>query len=217
MRPNRLRELFAQKKPAVVAWMSFASSYAAEVIGHSGVDAVTLDLQHGPIYLDAALPMLQAISATPAMPMVRCSGNNFAEIGKLLDAGAYSVICPLIEDAEDARRFVAACRYPPHGTRSHGPTRGLLYGGPDYWFKANETIVTWGMIETPQSLKNINGLKTLEFFATGNDLILITNYRGADPQTNGNTAGSRGVGGFGFDYGTLAIPIGVNFGLRAGF
>jgi len=162
MRPNRLRELFAQKKPAVVAWMSFASSYAAEVIGHSGVDAVTLDLQHGPIYLDAALPMLQAISATPAMPMVRCSGNNFAEIGKLLDAGAYSVICPLIEDAEDARRFVAACRYPPHGTRSHGPTRGLLYGGPDYWFKANETIVTWGMIETPQSLKNLDAICSVE-------------------------------------------------------
>jgi hypothetical protein len=52
---------------------------------------------------------------------------------------------------------------------------------------------------------------------TGNDLILITNYRGTDPQVNGNTAGSRGVGGFGFDYGTLPTPLGLNFGLRAGF
>ena len=83
------------------------------------------------------------------------------------------------------------------------------------WLRLADMTLSYGF--TPQALKNINGLKTFELFATGNDLILITNYRGADPQTNGNTAGSRGVGGFGFDYGTLAIPIGVNFGLRAGF
>ncbi|MGL6268285.1 MAG: hypothetical protein ACRC2O_10160 [Chitinophagaceae bacterium] len=52
---------------------------------------------------------------------------------------------------------------------------------------------------------------------TANDLILITNYSGADPAVNGNTAGTRGVGAFGFDYGTLSTPIGVNFGVRVGF
>ena len=52
---------------------------------------------------------------------------------------------------------------------------------------------------------------------TANDLVLITNYTGGDPSVNGNTAGANGVGGFGFDYGTLATPIAVNFGLRAGF
>jgi hypothetical protein len=54
-------------------------------------------------------------------------------------------------------------------------------------------------------------------FVTGNDLVLFSNYGGADPVSNGNTASSRGVGGFGFDYGNLPTPIGVNFGLRANF
>lgn len=140
----------------MVGWMAFGNPYAAEFLGHCGFDAVAIDLQHGPLFLDTAIPMLQAISASPAMPMVRCSGNNFSEIGKLLDAGAYSIICPLIEGAADARQFVQACRYPPLGTRSYGPTRGFLYGGPDYFEHANQTIVTWAMIETPQSLRALD-------------------------------------------------------------
>ena len=63
----------------------------------------------------------------------------------------------------------------------------------------------------------IKGVKNLGFFVTCNDLILLTNYSGADPAVNGNTANGRGVGGFGFDYGTLPSPISVNFGIRASF
>lgn len=66
-------------------------------------------------------------------------------------------------------------------------------------------------------LRKIKALKTLSFFVTANDLVLITNYTGGDPSVNGNTAGANGVGGFGFDYGTLATPLAINFGLRAGF
>jgi len=54
-------------------------------------------------------------------------------------------------------------------------------------------------------------------FITVNDLVMITNYYGADPQVNGNTAGSRGVGGFGFDYGNVGTPVSVNVGFRANF
>ena len=70
----------------------------------------------------------------------------------------------------------------------------------------------------PTSVINkLKGLKGLSVFATGNDLILITNYRGSDPAVNGVTAGSKGVGGYGFDYGNLPTPMSVNFGLRANF
>jgi hypothetical protein len=70
----------------------------------------------------------------------------------------------------------------------------------------------------PSRMSNkIKGLKNLGIFATGNDLILITNYSGADPGVNANTAGTRGVGAFGFDYGTLPAPISLNFGIRASF
>lgn len=83
------------------------------------------------------------------------------------------------------------------------------------WLRLRD--VTLSYVFNPRPIKDFNSLKSLELFVTGNDLFLFTNYTGADPQVNGNTAGSRGVGGFGFDYGTLAIPISVNFGLRAGF
>lgn len=70
----------------------------------------------------------------------------------------------------------------------------------------------------PQSIiRKWKFIKSLGIFGTGNDLLIITNYRGADPSVNGNTAGSTGVGAFGFDYGTLPAPVSVNFGLRAGF
>ena len=162
MRANKLHAMFAAKQTATSGWMSFSSTYAAEVLGHSGFDAVVIDLQHGPFYLDAAIPLMQAISATPAVPLARCSGNDFAEINKLLDGGAYGIICPMIETVEDAKRFVSACRYPPQGTRSFGPTRGLLYGGADYFQHANKEILTWGMIETPQAMQNLDAICAVE-------------------------------------------------------
>ncbi|MEN9316507.1 MAG: hypothetical protein RIS35_2900, partial [Pseudomonadota bacterium] len=156
MKPHRLRERFAARQTAAGGWLSFNSPYAAEVMGHAGFDAVVVDLQHGPLYLDAAVPMLQALSSTPATPMARCTQNDFGEINKLLDSGAYGIICPMIDSADDARRFVDACRYPPMGRRSFGPTRGMLYGGPDYFEHANDTIVAYAMIETPDGLKNLD-------------------------------------------------------------
>jgi 4-hydroxy-2-oxoheptanedioate aldolase len=158
MRPNKLKEMFVSKTPALGGWMGFGSPFAAEVMGFSDVDAVVVDLQHGPIYLDSAVPMLQAISASPAMPMARLSVNQFFEINKLLDAGAYGLICPLVNSHKDAEHFVSACRYPPLGTRSFGPARGVLYGGPDYFEHANDNIVKLAMIETRDGMKNLDSI-----------------------------------------------------------
>lgn len=158
MRPNRLREMFAARQTALGGWLAINSPYGAEVMGHAGYDAVVVDLQHGPLYLDAAVPMLQALSSTGATPLARSSANNFFEINKLLDAGAYGIVCPMIDTAADARAFVDACRYPPQGRRSFGPTRGTLYGGPDYFEHANDTIVAYGMVETPEGLANLDAI-----------------------------------------------------------
>lgn len=154
MRKSLLKQLGNQQKPAINAWVSSDSSYIAEVLGHCGFDAVTVDLQHGQFGIDAIPKMLQAISATPAMPWVRCSSNNMAEINKLLDMGAYGVICPMIETVEQAKELVDAARYAPLGRRSFGPARGVLYGGSDYLDQANEEIIVLAMIETPLGLQN---------------------------------------------------------------
>ncbi|MFT3824049.1 MAG: SusC/RagA family TonB-linked outer membrane protein [Chitinophagaceae bacterium] len=83
------------------------------------------------------------------------------------------------------------------------------------WFRLRDITLSYTFPET--LTRKVKFVKNLGVFATGNDLILITNYSGADPSANGNTAGTRGVGAFGFDYGKLPTPISVNVGLRATF
>lgn len=80
------------------------------------------------------------------------------------------------------------------------------------WFRVRDISISYSFKNTV-----VRGLSSLSAFATVNDLILITNYTGADPQVNGNTAGSRGVGAFGFDFGTLPNPISINVGIRTSF
>ena len=158
MRPNRLRDVLASGATASPAGCRPTAAYLAEVQSYCGYDAVTVDLQHGMFGLDRAVTLLQAVSAGPATPLARCPSHDPATIGKLLDAGAYGIICPAIDDAAQAAAFVRACRYPPAGTRSFGPSRGLLYGGPDYLAHADETILTLAMVESVESLANLEAI-----------------------------------------------------------
>ena len=158
MRENTIRRLKAAGKPILNAWLSSASPYAAEVVAHLDFDAVTIDCQHGMIGFEGAIGMLQAISTGQAIPFVRPSRNDAAEIMRFLDAGAYGVICPMISTGQQAAELVAACRYPPHGSRSFGPARGLTYGGTDYQAHANTEIVVLAMIETAEGLDNLDAI-----------------------------------------------------------
>jgi len=158
MRPNKLRQMHRDGRPIVNAWLSIPSAYASEVACHTGVDAATVDCQHGMVGFSDAIAMFQAIGTTDAVPMVRPSANDPAQIMRFLDAGAYGVICPMISTAGQAAQLVAACRYPPVGTRSFGPARGALYGGPDYFERANEEILVLAMIETREALANLDAI-----------------------------------------------------------
>lgn len=158
MRSNPLKELFASKKTALVAWQQVPAPLVGELLGYSGVDAVCLDMQHSPIFVETAVPIMQAICATSATPMVRVSANSFQEINRVLDNGAYGVIAPLINTEADAREFMRACLYPPLGERSWGAPRGVMYGGEDYFEHANDTILKLAMIETRQGLQNLEAI-----------------------------------------------------------
>ncbi len=146
MRRNVLKQMLAEKTAILNAWLSIPSGYLAEGAGHQGFHCVTVDLQHGMIGFDSAVGMLQAIASTPAVPLVRSPAQTPDEIMHLLDAGAYGVICPMVSTPEDAAGLVSACRYPPEGSRSFGPARGKLYGGADYFDKANAEILAIPMI-----------------------------------------------------------------------
>ena len=162
MRENLLRSLWQQETYAVNGWLSLPATFSAEVMSHQGWDSLTIDLQHGLIDYQIAVGMLQAISTTRTVPLVRVPWLDPAIIMKVLDAGAYGVICPMINSAAEAREFVAACRYPPSGIRSCGPIRANLYAGPDYVDNANRTIITMAMIETRAGLGNLEEILSIE-------------------------------------------------------
>ena len=98
--------------------------------------------------------MLPAISNSDATPLVRVPWNEPYEIMKALDAGAYGVIIPMVNNRKEAEQAVMACRYPPLGNRSFGPIRGALYGGRGYALEANDQIACIAMIETAEGIAN---------------------------------------------------------------
>lgn len=161
-RANTVKQRLVEGGRAVNAWCSIGNSYTAEVIAQLGFDSVTIDLQHGAIDYMQAFAMLQAVSTGPSLPMVRVPWNDPAILMKLLDAGAMGVICPMINTAEDARRFVGACRYPPLGYRSFGPNRAVQYAGADYWQSANREVLLLAMIETRAGVENLQSILEVE-------------------------------------------------------
>ncbi len=162
MRSNRLREIWKTGAAAVNGWLAIPNSFSAETMAHQGWDTLTIDLQHGVVDYPAMVTMLQAISTTPTVPVVRVPWLEPGILMKTLDAGAYGVICPMVNTREDAQRLVAYTHYAPQGTRSYGPVRALLYGGPDYAQHANDTIVTFAMIETAAALDNLDDILSVE-------------------------------------------------------
>jgi 4-hydroxy-2-oxoheptanedioate aldolase len=158
MRPNRLREIWAAGGAVVNGWLAIPNSFSAETMAHQGWDSLTIDLQHGVVDYQAMVTMLQAVSTTDTVPVVRVPWLEPGILMKTLDAGAYGVICPMVNTREDAQKLVAYTHYAPRGTRSFGPVRALLYGGADYPQHANDTIVTFAMIETAQALENLDDI-----------------------------------------------------------
>ena len=156
MRQNRLKKLWREGRPALGGWLQIPSSFAAEVMAHAGFDWVCVDMQHGVIGYQQSVEMLQAISTTEAVPLVRVPWNEPGAIMKALDAGAYGVIIPMVNSREEAKAAVAACRYPPEGARSYGPVRAAYYGGLDYAINANQETCCIPMIETTQALERLD-------------------------------------------------------------
>ena len=150
MRENTSLKAWKEDKQTVGCWLSMANAYSAEALASAGFDWVCVDMQHGIIdYTDLAY-MLPAISTSAATPLVRVPWNEPYEIMKVLDAGAYGVIVPMINNREEAEQAVMACRYPPDGFRSFGPIRAALYGGKGYSVEANDQIACIAMIETAE-------------------------------------------------------------------
>ena len=157
-RPNKIKQMWRDGRCVTMGWLSVSHGFTAEVMARQGFDALVVDMQHGTTDMGDVLPMLQAISQTDTVPVVRVPWNDPATIMKALDYGAYAIIVPLVSTAEEAAKAVAACRYPPTGMRSSGPLRALHYGGADYLAKADDEILVMAMIETREGLENLDAI-----------------------------------------------------------
>ena len=162
MRPNRLKDIWKSGRAASTFWLGLPTSLGAEIAAHQGWDSVIIDMQHGQIDYAAMCAMLTAISTTDTVPLVRVPWNSPGDLMRTADAGAYGVICPNIETAEECERFVGACRYAPMGYRSVGPLRATLYAGADYIVHANDTVLTIAQIETVKGLANMASIAAVK-------------------------------------------------------
>lgn len=158
MRENAVKRAWRDDKVTYGGWLSIPSSFSAEVMAHQGFDWLCIDMQHGVIDYQVAVTMLQVIGTTDTIPIVRVPWNEPGVIGKMLDAGAYGIIVPLVNTKEQAEAAVRACRYAPDGSRSYGPTRAAYYGGADYASHANDEIACIPMIETATALENLDDI-----------------------------------------------------------
>jgi 4-hydroxy-2-oxoheptanedioate aldolase len=156
MRENSLRAIWAQQGAALGGWLTVPSSVSAEIMAHCGFDWVCVDMQHGLIDYAGNVPMLQGISSTDTVPLVRVPWNEPGIIGKCLDAGAWGVIVPMVNSRREAEAAVAACRYAPVGHRSFGPLRANYYAGFDYFSRANQEVACIVMVETRAAVDQVD-------------------------------------------------------------
>jgi 4-hydroxy-2-oxoheptanedioate aldolase len=158
MSAGRLRALWAEGRPAINGWCSIGNPFTAEIMAAQGFDSITVDMQHGALDYAALLPMLQGMRASGTTLMARVPWLEPGIIMKALDAGAYGIICPMVNTAEDAARLVSYTRYPPLGQRSFGPTRVGIAAGPGYAGTANAAIIVLAMIETAEGMANLDAI-----------------------------------------------------------
>jgi 4-hydroxy-2-oxoheptanedioate aldolase len=174
MHPLKVR--WQRGEATVGAWLSIPEPFAAETMSRIGFDWLCIDMQHGLVDYQRAVIMLQAMTAGTATPIVRVPTNDAALIGRVLDAGAQGVIVPLVNSRREAEAAVAACRYPPSGQRSFGPTRAALVAGPDYFARAGNHALCLLMIETKQALDEVEAIAATPgadgLFVGPNDLSL---------------------------------------------
>jgi 4-hydroxy-2-oxoheptanedioate aldolase len=140
-------------------WLHSASPLSAEMIARLGWDCLVADMQHSMTGFDEMVTLLQVTTNLGAIMLVRPPTLDVALIGRLLDAGASGIICPMVSSVAEAQMLVGACRYPPLGSRSFGPVRARLLFGDDYVSKANGQVLAIAMIET------LGGLEALDAIA----------------------------------------------------
>lgn len=164
MNPFRRLLKSSGSQPPIGTWVMSASPIVAEAVGCAGFDWCVIDMEHTPLDMMEIVHMLQAVAGTKMVPVVRIPWNDTVLVKRVLDAGAQTLLFPFVQNAEEARRAVAATRYPPDGVRGMaGMSRGSRFGTvPDYYKAANRQIGVIVQLETPAAVHQLEDIAAVE-------------------------------------------------------
>ncbi|HEX2529438.1 MAG TPA: aldolase/citrate lyase family protein [Geminicoccus sp.] len=131
------------------AWVTIPDPSVTEIMGKVGFDYLMIDTEHSPFDLQALQTMMMALNGSQTVPLVRVAWNDHVRIKQLLDMGVEGILAPMVRTVQDCRDLVAACRYPPVGTRGFGPKRASNYYRDidAYVAAANDAIFVMPQIE----------------------------------------------------------------------
>ena len=158
-------------QPAIGTWVLSASPLVAEAVGLAGFDWGVLDMEHTPLDLMGLVQLLQAVGNTKMVPVVRVPSNDAVTVKRVLDAGALTLLFPMVQSAAEAQQAVASTRYPPQGVRGlAGMSRASRFGTrPDFLRTANTSIGVVVQLETPQAIAQLEAIAAVE----GVDALLV--------------------------------------------
>jgi 4-hydroxy-2-oxoheptanedioate aldolase len=161
---NEFKHALAAGKLQIGLWNSLCSNIVTEIVSYSGFDWLLLDTEHSPNELPDLLSQLQSVSKGTATPIVRPAWNDMVLIKRILDVGAQSILVPFVQNPEEAKRAVAATRYPPEGVRGiTGSGRASRYGRTkDYLKKANSEICVLVQCETRDALQHLEAIAAVD-------------------------------------------------------
>ncbi|SSW62878.1 4-hydroxy-2-oxoheptanedioate aldolase [Achromobacter agilis] len=162
---NTFKRALQDGKPQIGLWAGLCSAYSIEIVAGAGFDWLVIDGEHSPNTLQTTLAQLQSMAAYPTAPVVRPAWNDAVLIKQILDAGAQTILVPMVQSAEEAEAAVAAVRYPPQGIRGVGSAlaRSSRWNRiPDYLQRANDEMCVLVQIETPRSVEALEEILAVD-------------------------------------------------------
>lgn len=160
-----LAEQLHSGKPTLGTWSTLADPEAVTLLMQEDFATVVLDLQHGSMDYRAAATAIGLIASIDKPAIARVPVADYGLASRLADAGAAAIIAPMINSADDAKKLVAATKYPPIGERSWGPNTVEKYTdlyGPDYFFAANKFTLCFAMFETQSAFDHMDEILSVE-------------------------------------------------------
>ena len=145
-------------------WLSLVSHAAAEICASAGFDWVLIDTEHAPTELHMVHHQVQAAAAYPSSIVVRAAWNDTVVIKRLLDLGVQTLLLPYVQNVEEAKRAVAAVRYPPRGIRGvSSNSRSNRFGRvKDYFKHADDEVCLIVQIETRAAIAQIESIAAID-------------------------------------------------------